>query len=74
MYLLAAVGLCCGAKDSHSSGFSCGKAWAPGHGGFSGSSVGLSNCSSWALEHGLSSRGEQALVAHWHVESSWSRD
>ena len=36
--------------------------WAPGHAGFSHHSTWLNSCSSWALEHRLSSCGAGARV------------
>ena len=49
--------LSCDARASHCGGFSCGRTQALGHPGFS-------NCSSWALEHRLSSCGTGALFPH----------
>jgi len=42
--------------------------------GFIFAAPGFSSCGSWALEHGLSGCGTQALAALWHVESSQTRD
>ena len=57
----------CGAWASHWGDFSCCGAQALGHADFS-------SWGSGALEHRLSTCGPQALVALWHVRSSWARD
>ena len=55
----------CGAEASHCDGFSCCRAWAPGHEGFS-------SFGSWALEHTLNSWGPQAylLCGMWDLPRS----
>ena len=47
----------CGVQASHCGGFSCCRAWAPGH-------LGFSPCGSQALEHRLSGCGTQAPLLH----------
>ena len=47
----------CGARASHCSGFSCCRAWAQGVWASVVAAPGLSSCSSWALEHRLTSCG-----------------
>ena len=50
----------CSAEASHCSGFSCWEAWALGPQASAAAAYELSSCGSWALEHRLSSRGEQS--------------
>ena len=50
----------CGVRASRHSGFSCCRAQALGHAGFSSAAPGLSSCGSWALEHRLN----RTVVAH----------
>ena len=66
----------CGAWASHCSGFSCCRAQAPGHTGFS-------SCGTWAQSlrlWGSRTTGSTVslyftgLVAPWHVGSSWTWD
>ena len=59
----------CSAQVSHRSGFSCGRAWALGHMGFSSFNSGRSSCHFWALEHRLNSCGAQAylLCSMWDI-------
>ena len=47
----------CGLWASHWGGFSCSRAWAPGHVGFGGFSVWAQKFGPWAPEHRSSSRG-----------------
>ena len=48
-------------------GFSCCRAWAPGHSGFRG-------CVLWAPEHRLKSYGTGVSIALKHMESSQTRN
>ena len=62
----------CGARTSHCSGFSCCRAQALGHTGFSG-------CGAWAQLRLMDSRAPaqqlcMGLVGSHHVESSQTRD
>ena len=50
----------CGTQASHHSGFSCCRAQVLGAQASVAVACGLSSGSSWALEHGFSSRGAQA--------------
>ena len=66
----------CGVRASHCSGLSCCRAQTPGQ-------LGLSNCSSWALEHRLNScgawlkllrgifpdQGSNLCLLHWQADS-----
>ena len=73
----AVLGLCCfvwafsssvseDVQASHCGGFSCCRIVSR--------LMSFSSCSSWALEHELSTWGTQAFIVPWHVESSWTRD
>ena len=59
---LAALGLHCGARASHCSGFSCCGARASDTRASVVVACGLSSCGSWALELRLSSCGTRALL------------
>ena len=54
--------LSCGAQASHRGGFSCHRAWALGHMGFSSCVHGIHRCRSWALEHRRNSCGTQTQL------------
>ena len=54
----------CGAQASYCGGFSCYEAWALGAWTSVAVACGLSSCSSWALEHRLSSRGARAELPY----------
>ena len=62
----------CGARASHRSGFSCCRAWAQGVWASVVAAPGLSSCSSWALEHRLTSCGTwvQLLCRMWQLPRS----
>ena len=60
--LIAGATLCCGARASHCSGFSCCGAWAVGVRASVVVARGLSSCGSLALERRVSSCGAQAYL------------
>ena len=64
---LAGATLPCGAQASHSSGFSCCRAWALGAWASVVVARGLSSCGSRALESRLGSCGARALL----LRSMW---
>ena len=59
-FFWAVLGLLCGARASHCSGFSCCGARALGAWASVAVACRLSSCGLWALEHGLSSCGTWA--------------